>query len=122
MVTAPRPQLTAAIGAALRAARGPADTSATVLTSAPPIAATALAPLAPLAPGGADAPASAVQPALAWSEAEEDSHVMPVPGGDYADAGGSGYTSARPQLAFEHDTPRSRSLSRRSSHGIACRR
>ncbi|KZS69496.1 hypothetical protein A4G29_03065, partial [Mycobacterium kansasii] len=109
VVTAPRPQLTAAIGAALRAARGPADTSATVLTSAPPVAATALAPLAPplapLAPDGADAPASALQPALAWSEADDDSRVMPVPGGDYADAGGSGYTSARPQLAFDHDTP-----------------
>ncbi|WP_122447242.1 Hsp70 family protein, partial [Mycobacterium pseudokansasii] len=106
VVTAPRPQLTAAIGAALRAARGPADTSATVLTSAPPVAATALAPpLASLAPGGADAPASALQPALAWSEADDDSRVLPVPGGDYADAGGSGYTSARPQLAFDHDTP-----------------
>ncbi|WP_122508794.1 Hsp70 family protein, partial [Mycobacterium innocens] len=109
VVTAPRPQLTAAIGAALRAARGPADTSATVLTSAPPVAATALAPLAPplapLAPDGADAPASALQPALAWSEADDDSRVMPVPGADYADAGGSGYTSARPQLAFDHDTP-----------------
>ena len=40
VVTTPRPQLTAAIGAALRAARGPDDTSATVLT--PPI------PLVPL--------------------------------------------------------------------------
>ncbi|UGT93177.1 Hsp70 family protein [Mycobacterium ostraviense] len=105
VVTAPRPQLTAAIGAALRAARGPADTSATVLTSAPAVAATALVPPAPLAPDGADTPASALQPALAWSEADDDSRVLPVSDGDYADAGGSGYTSARPQLAFDHDTP-----------------
>ena len=34
VVTTPRPQLTAAIGGALRAARGPGDTSATVLTPA----------------------------------------------------------------------------------------
>lgn len=116
VVTAPRPQLTAAIGAALRAARGPADTSATVLTSAPRVTATALAPLAPLAalappgPGGAgasvpDAPESALRPALAWSEADDASRVLPVAGGDYSDAGASGYTSARPQLAFDHEIP-----------------
>jgi molecular chaperone DnaK (HSP70) len=34
VVTTPRPQLTAAIGGALRASRGPGDTSATVLTPA----------------------------------------------------------------------------------------
>jgi molecular chaperone DnaK (HSP70) len=36
VVTTPRPQLTAAIGAALRAARGPGDTSSTVLNPAAP--------------------------------------------------------------------------------------
>jgi len=36
VVTPPRPQLTAAIGAALRAARGPGDASSTVLTPAAP--------------------------------------------------------------------------------------
>ena len=41
VVTTPRPQLTAAIGGALRAARGPGDTSATVLTRAARAAAAA---------------------------------------------------------------------------------
>lgn len=102
VITAPRPQLTAAIGGALRAARGPADTSATVLTSAAPATATLLAPLA--ATGAASAPISALQPALAWSEADDDSRIMPVAPEEYESPhGGSGYTSARPQLAFDHD-------------------
>lgn len=63
VVRTPRPQLTAAFGGALWAARRPGDTSATVLTAV--TSATATAP--------ADAPASVLQPALAWSEADEDS-------------------------------------------------
>ncbi len=117
VVTAPRPQLTAAIGGALRAARGPGDNIPTTMTPAASVTATQLAPLAasaaaasppsPAAPGTAyqelkaepprAAPVSTVQPALAWSEAGEASRSMPV------DGGGSGYTSARPQLKFERD-------------------
>lgn len=120
VVTAPRPQLTAAIGGALRAARGPGDNIPTTMTPAASVTATQLAPLAasaaaasppsPAAPGTAyqelkapkdeapkAVPVSSVQPALAWSEAGEDSRSMPV------DGGGSGYTSARPQLKFERD-------------------
>ena len=119
VVSAPRPQLTAAIGGALRAARGPGDNIPTAMTPAASVTATQLAPLAaasavsaspaiPAAPGTAyqelkaeapkAAPVSTLQPALAWSEAGEDSRSMPVDGG-----GGSGYTSARPQLKFERD-------------------
>ncbi|MEQ6324195.1 Hsp70 family protein [Mycobacterium canetti] len=83
VVRTPRPQLTAAFGGALWAARRPGDTSATVLTAV--TSATATAP--------ADAPASVLQPALAWSEADEDSHIGPAPG----------YTAARPSLSFDHD-------------------
>jgi hypothetical protein len=111
VVTTPRPQLTAAIGAGLRAARGPGDTSETRLTPAAPQAAAALAPIAAkpeaamaeAAPSAAvSAPASRLMPALAWSEADDDSRDMPVGAGDYAKfGGGSGYTSARPALNFE---------------------
>lgn len=55
VVTTPRPQLTAAIGGALRASRGPGDTSATVLTPA------ASASPAALAPASATATAPAAQ-------------------------------------------------------------
>ncbi|MBW0016636.1 MAG: Hsp70 family protein [Mycobacterium sp.] len=113
VVTAPRPQLTAAIGGALRAARGPADASATRLTPAPAAAGASKASAARQA--GVDharaplpareayqhahgaAPASVMQPALAWSEADDASRA--VPSGD-----GSGLTSARPQLTFERES------------------
>ena len=113
VVTTPRPQLAAAIGGALRAARGPGDTSATVLTpaAAPAGVASAVAPSAvapsavappvpvPPAPEAGpmliaappSEPVSSMMPALAWSDT--DSRVMP--------ASGSGYTSARPALNFE---------------------
>ncbi|OBK49805.1 Hsp70 family protein [Mycobacterium kubicae] len=103
VVTTPRPQLTCAIGGALRAARGPADTSSTILTPAAPAArgaaeapgtSTALAPVVP--EPAAEAPVSAVQPALAWSEADDSSRNLPAGG-----SGGSGLTSARPQLTFD---------------------
>ncbi|OBG19369.1 Hsp70 family protein [Mycobacterium sp. 852002-51057_SCH5723018] len=100
VVTSPRPQLTAAIGGALRAAR-PEDNSATTLAPAAPVPvlATAAGPLVQAAqpwPGStatAQAPAPSMMPALAWAEAG-DSRVMPA-------ADGSGYTSARPALKFD---------------------
>ena len=118
VVTTPRPHLTAAIGGALRAARGPGDTSATELT---PAASAAGAPVAP-APGRAlvgagvsrasagsvDAgPVSSMMPALAWSETDSDSRVIPAGRGEFADSTGfsgfTGYTGARPALNFEPD-------------------
>lgn len=113
VITSPRPQLAAATGAALRAARGPADDSATKLAAAarvaapPPLAEPTLQDVAPL---------SAAMPALAWSEADEESGLLalaanpsPSQAGDDALASSAappvqfgdetGY--ARPELRFE---------------------
>jgi actin-like ATPase involved in cell morphogenesis len=93
VVTAPRPHLTAAVGAALRAARGPGD-SETAL--APTAAGSALDALTV-----ADIPrAPASAPALAWSEAEDDSGIMPIRPGEYDDEPASGAVAplrARPR-------------------------
>ncbi|OBI85405.1 Hsp70 family protein, partial [Mycobacterium sp. 1245805.9] len=81
VITTPRPQLAAAIGAALRAAPGPVDNTATALIPAAP--ATAPAPAMATAtatarawPGRrgagtatAEAPSPGTAPAVAWSEA-----------------------------------------------------
>jgi hypothetical protein len=102
VVTTPRPKLTAAIGAALRAARGPGDATPTRMTPAVP--ATALAPI-PVAPGIEDSvaaetalpdKASALMPAMAWSEAEQSR------ANTKSSRWRSGYTSARPALKFQH--------------------
>ena len=93
VVTAPRPHLTAAVGAALRAARGPGD-SATAL--APTAAGSALDAMTV-----ADIPrAPASAPALAWSEADDDSGIMPIRPGEYDDEPASGAVAplrARPR-------------------------
>jgi actin-like ATPase involved in cell morphogenesis len=93
VITSPRPHLTAAIGAALRAARGPGD-SETAL--APTAAGSALEAMTiadiPLEPHAA--------PALAWSEADDDSGIMPIRPGEYEYADETGYgapVSARPR-------------------------
>jgi actin-like ATPase involved in cell morphogenesis len=92
VVTAPRPHLTAAVGAALRAERGPGDS------------ATALAPTAGSALDAmtlADIPRPpASAPALAWSEADDDSGIMPIRPGEYDDDPASGAVAplrARPR-------------------------
>lgn len=102
VVTTPRPQLTAAIGGALRAARGPDDNSATALTPAASATATDLAPLARAvrAQPPVEGAVSSMMPALAWSEAD-GSRAMPAGTGEYPKPGGSGYTSARPAVKFE---------------------
>jgi molecular chaperone DnaK (HSP70) len=116
VVTTPRPQLTAAIGGALRAVRGPGDTSATVLTPAAPAAvgSALLGAEVSRASGGAvtSGPTSVMMPALTWAETHDDSRVMPAGSGAYPrSSGGSGhtgYTAARPSLNFEHEElPRS---------------
>ena len=93
VVTAPRPHLTAAVGAALRAARGPGD-SETAL--APTAAGSALDAMTV-----ADIPrAPASAPALAWSEADDDSGIMPIRPGEYDDEPASGVVAplrARPR-------------------------
>ena len=87
VITTPRPQLTAATGGALRAARGPADESATVLAPA----AAAMAP----------------DRALAWSEAHDVPAIAPARRSAHPAhaAKRGGLTTARPQLEFEHDEP-----------------
>jgi actin-like ATPase involved in cell morphogenesis len=93
VVTAPRPHLTAALGAALRAARGPGD-SETAL--APTAAGSALDAMTL-----ADIPrAPASTPALAWSEADDDSGIMPLRPGEYDDEPANGAVAplrARPR-------------------------
>jgi actin-like ATPase involved in cell morphogenesis len=83
VVTAPRPHLTAAVGAALRAARGPGEGETAL---APTAAGSALDAMTvadiPLEP--------AATPALAWSEAGEDSGIMPIRPGEYDDEPGGG--------------------------------
>lgn len=68
VITTPRPAFTGVIGAALRAARGPVDDSATAM--APPVV--LAAPLAPVE----QAPATGV--ALAWSEAADVPDIAPL--------------------------------------------
>jgi actin-like ATPase involved in cell morphogenesis len=98
IITSPRPHLTAAIGAALRAARGPADGE------------TALAPTA----AGSVADAATISdiavepspvPALAWSQAGDDSGIMPLRAGEYPEAGSdAALTSAPPQVGSDRDS------------------
>jgi hypothetical protein len=95
VITTPRPHLTAAVGAALRAARGPADSE------------TALAPTA----AGSVADATTISdvavepspaPALAWSEANDDSGIMPIRAGEYPEqASNAALTSARPKASVD---------------------
>jgi actin-like ATPase involved in cell morphogenesis len=78
VISAPRPHLIAAVGAALRAAHGP-DEGATALapTALGPVSdATALSEI-PVEPAAA--------PALAWSEADDESGIMPIQPGEYDD-------------------------------------
>jgi hypothetical protein len=97
IVTTPRPHMTAAIGAALRAARSAANNGETVL--------------APAATGGgafADAttkveavPEPTSAPPLAWSETDDDSGIAPIHAGAYPEHTSSGGApSARPQPMF----------------------
>lgn len=90
VITTPRPVLTGAIGAALRASRGPADDSATALAPAPAVVA---APLVSVEP----APATGV--ALAWSEAPDVPDLAPVV------ERAAPEPRARPMMEFEPESP-----------------
>jgi actin-like ATPase involved in cell morphogenesis len=97
IITAPRPHLTPAIGAALRAARGPADSeTALAPTAAGTVADTTTIADIPVEPSPA--------PALAWSEADDDSGIMPIRPGEYPEQGSTGLTAARPQAGIDRDT------------------
>ena len=90
VITTARPAQSAAIGAALRALRGPDDDGATAMSAAAP---------ATMAPAiGKPADAAPVAAALAWSQADDppDYHVRD------RDTPGP-LTSARPQIAFEEE-------------------
>jgi actin-like ATPase involved in cell morphogenesis len=91
VVTAPRPHLTAAVGAALRAARGPYDSE----TALAPTAAGSIADATTRSGVAADAGAP---PPLAWSEAGDDSGIMPLRAGEYAD---DAVPSVRPQASVD---------------------
>jgi actin-like ATPase involved in cell morphogenesis len=98
IITSPRPHLTAAIGAALRAARGPADGE----TALAPTAAGALADAMTMA----DIPVEpSPTPALAWSQAGDDSGIMPLRADEYPEAGrDAALTSAPPQVNSDRDS------------------
>ena len=94
VITTTRPHLTAAVGAALRAARGPADSE------------TALAPTA----AGSVADATTISdvavepspaPALAWSEANDDSALCRSGRVSAEQASNAALTSARPKASVD---------------------
>ncbi|AQT82710.1 hypothetical protein B1R94_10475 [Mycolicibacterium litorale] len=85
VITTARPALTGAIGAALRAARGPADDAATALAPAPAV------PVAPVVP---PAPAAPTGQALAWSQEDDIPDLAPA-------AELPAVASPRPDLDFE---------------------
>jgi actin-like ATPase involved in cell morphogenesis len=101
IITAPRPHLTAAVGAAFRAARGPAEAATGLAPTALGLAAdaTTMSDL-PVDPGPAPAPA------LAWSEADDDSGIMPIRPGEYPDEdAAAGVTAVGPQADFDRAAP-----------------
>ena len=103
VVTAPRPHLAAAIGAALAAARGPADEPATALAPT----AEAVSPLAEATTMLDSSPGSSGAPPLAWSEADDDSGIMPLRTGEYpAQSPDAGATPARPPVRVDQHARR----------------
>ena len=104
VITTGQPELTAAIGGGLRAARGTAEEGMTSMAAAPGAVAAAAAATA-MAPelDPQDAPASSTFGALAWSDADDVPDVAPTDPYDYAVEPNGGLTDARPQMAFDHD-------------------
>ena len=99
VITTPRPHLTAAIGAALRAVRGPADDGETAL------APTAAASVSDATTISGITTESQRAPALAWSEAGDDSGIMPIRPGEYPEqASDTALTSAPPPATVDNDT------------------
>lgn len=92
VVTSARPELAAAIGGGLSAARGLAPDGATAMAPA------AVAPIAPLPPVDQAAPASSTFRALAWSDADDIPEPDPV-----TESPDDGYLDPRPPIAFVDD-------------------
>jgi hypothetical protein len=104
VITTGQPELTAAIGGGLRAARGTADEDMTSMAAAPgAVAAAAVATAMAPELDPQDAPASSTFGALAWSDADDVPDVAPTDPYDYTGEGNGGLTDARPQMAFDHD-------------------
>ena len=104
VITTGQPELTAAIGGGLRAARGTVDEGATSMAAAPGVAAAAAAATA-MAPGvdPQDAPVSSTFGALAWSDADDVPDVAPTDPYEYGGEANGGVTDARPQMQFDHE-------------------
>ena len=104
VITTGQPELTAAVGGGLRAARGTVVEGATSMSAAPGVAAAAAAATA-MAPGvdPQDAPVSSTFSALAWSDADDVPDVAPTDPYDYAGEANGGVTDARPQVQFDHE-------------------
>ncbi|MFG1932186.1 Hsp70 family protein [Mycobacterium sp. NPDC048908] len=99
VVSTRQPELTAAIGGGLRAARGTVDEGATSMAVAPAVAAAAAAATA-MAPevGAQDAPQSSTFRALAWSDADDVPDVAPSDAYAYDSP-----ADPRPQMQFDHE-------------------
>jgi Hsp70 protein len=104
VITTGQPELTAAIGGGLRAARGTVDEGKTSLSAAPGAVAAAAAATA-MAPevGSQDAPVSSTFRALAWSDADDVPDVAPTDPYEYDGPANGGVTDARPQMHFDHE-------------------
>jgi hypothetical protein len=104
VITTGQPELTAAIGGGLRAARGTADDGMTSMAAAPGAVAAAAAATA-MAPelDPQDAPVSSTFRALAWSDADDVPDIAPTDPYAYAGEPNGSVTDARPQMAFDHD-------------------
>ena len=104
VITTGQPELTAAIGGGLRAARGTVNEGATSMAAAPGVAAAAAAATA-MAPGvdPQDAPVSSTFGALAWSDADDVPDVAPTDPYEYGGEANGGVTDARPQMQFDHE-------------------
>ena len=104
VITTGQPELTAAIGGGLRAARGTVDEGKTSLSAAPGAVAAAAAATA-MAPevGPQDAPVSSTFRALAWSDADDVPDVAPTDPYEYDGPANGGVTDARPQMHFDHE-------------------
>lgn len=104
VITAPHPELAAAIGAGVGAARGTVVDGLTSVAPAAGVVAAASAPTG-LAPAAVPPPppGAGAAPALAWSAADDDIPDV-VPGPDYDPDAGLG-DDARPAIAFADPEP-----------------
>ena len=123
VVTTPQPELTAAIGGGLQAARGTTDEVATAMAEAvaPPTAAAAAAveatQMAPEVHSG-EMGASTSEP-LAWSEADDIPDVAPSDPYDYPGAGATDAMGGpRPQMQFVEPETDQYEAARRRPMGV----